>query len=418
MRELLQEIMASVRRNKLRTFLTGFSVAWGIFMLIVLLGSGNGLKNGVMSNFSDRATNSMAVFGGQTSMPYKGYQQGRRVLLKNEDMEMLKKEFPEIQEISGRVSHYGGALSYGRDYTTASLHGVTPDYPKIEGIKVLEGRFINESDVKERRKVIVIDENASKALFRGASGIGRQVVVDKMVFTVVGLCKGRSWGNQSECYLPMSTVLLAYMGGKPDIERAVFTVDGIHDEKQSEAFGNAVRKRLGAAHAFNPEDRSAVWIWDRLRNFLQTMMIFNGITMFVWIIGIGTLTAGVVGVSNIMLVTVRERTAEFGIRKALGARPYSVVRLVLLESVIITAFFGYIGMITGIGLMELVNFFMERAASGAASNTFTTFKNPTLDLSVIATATVVLVVAGMIAGYVPARRAARLKTIDALRFNK
>ncbi len=418
MRELFQEIMASASRNKLRTFLTGFSVAWGIFMLIVLLGSGNGLKNGVMSNFSDRTQNSMATYGGHTSMPYKGYEKGRAIYQKGGDTAALRRTFPQIGDIAAHAGHYGSELSYGKNYTKASLNGVSPEYAAIEGIKLQEGRFINAMDIKERRKVIVIDQTAANALFGGQSGIGREIVLDKMVYTVIGLCKVRSWGNDARCYLPLSTLQQTYQGGSENIGQIVFTLDGIDDKKQSEAFEAELRKDMAARHSFDPEDQSACYIWDRLLQYMQTMMIFNGITMFVWIIGIGTLTAGIVGVSNIMLVTVRERTAEFGIRKALGARPSSVVRLILVEAVVVTAFFGYVGMVAGVGLMELVNFFMERSAAAAPADSFSTFKNPTLDLPVVITATIVLVVAGVIAGYVPARRAARLKTIDALRFNK
>jgi len=418
MRELFQEIMASASRNKLRTFLTGFSVAWGIFMLIVLLGSGNGLKNGVTSNFSDRAKNSMATYGGHTSMPYKGYEKGRAIYQKGGDTAVLRRAFPQIKEIAAHAGHNGCELSYGKNYTKASLNGVSPKYAAIEGIKLIEGRFINEMDLKEVRKVIVIDQTAANALFGGQSGIGREVVLDKMVYTVIGLCNVRSWGNNARCYVPLSTLQQTYMGGSPNIGQIVFTMNGIEDKEQSEVFETELRKDMAARHTFDPEDRSAYYIWDRLLDYLQTMMIFNGIAMFVWIIGIGTLTAGIVGVSNIMLVTVRERTAEFGIRKALGARPSSVVRLILVEAIAVTTFFGYVGMVAGIGVMELVNFFMERAAAAAPSDSFTTFKNPTLDLSVVVTATIVLVVSGVIAGYVPARRAARLKTIDALRFNK
>ncbi|WP_300285543.1 ABC transporter permease [uncultured Alistipes sp.] len=418
MRELFQEILASAGRNKLRTFLTGFSVAWGIFMLIVLLGSGNGLKNGVTSNFSDRAKNSMATYGGWTSVPYKGYQKGRTIYQKGGDTAALRRTFPQIRKIAAHAGHPGSELSYGKNYTKATLNGVSPEYAEIEGVKLLEGRFINAADVREGRKVIVIDETAAAALFGGRSGIGTEIIVDKMVYTIVGLCKVRSWGNNATCYLPLSTVQQIYLSDNENIGQIVFTLEGIEDEKQSEAFEKELREYMAARHTFSPEDRSAYYIWDRLRNYMQTMMIFNGISMFIWIIGIGTLTAGIVGVSNIMLVTVRERTAEFGIRKALGARPSSVVRLILVEAIVITAFFGYVGMVAGVGLMELVNFFMERSAAAAPSDSFSTFKNPTLDLSVVVTATVVLIVSGVIAGYVPARRAARLKTIDALRFNK
>ena len=288
----------------------------------------------------------------------------------------------------------------------------------IVGIQIVEGRFINETDVKEKRKVVVLDDLACRVLFKdGGSPVGRMVQIDKMGYTVVGTYKGLSYSYTSQIYGPLSSVLLTYMGDKRDVASISFTVRGIDTEEQSDLFKRQLRTRLGAEHSFSPEDKSAIWINDRMESYQQTMTIFHGIALFIWIIGIGTLTAGIVGVSNIMLVTVRERTSEFGIRKAMGARPSSLVKLVLLESVLITAAFGYVGLIGGVGVMEAVNFFMDRAAAASPSQ-FSMFKNPTLDLSTAVSATLVLIVAGMIAGYVPARRAARIKAIDAMRHNK
>lgn len=419
MRELLLEIWTSVRRNRLRTFLTGFSVAWGIFMLIILLGSGNGLQNGVLSNFGDRAVNSVSLYGGYTSMPYGGYQSGRNIQLKTEDLQMLRRDFPEVRQVAARGWYsFAPKVSYGTEYTGASLIGATPELPGIDGIKILEGRFINQLDVDEFRKVVVVDENAVRILFKGESCIGKRVNVSGIDYTVVGLYKRRSYGNSSSFYIPISTGQLIYAQNRKTVGQTAFTVDGIETDAQSEALEKRVREKLAAAHSFDPNDRNAVWIWNQMRSYKEAMLIFRGIALFVWIIGIGTLTAGIVGVSNIMLVTVRERTSEFGIRKALGAKPASIVRLILTETVIITAFFGYIGMVLGVAVMEAVNYFLERASAAKGEDSFNIFLNPTLNLSVAVSATVVLIVAGLIAGYVPARRAARIKTIDALRFNK
>ena len=401
------------------TFLTGFSVAWGIFMLIVLLGSGNGLRNAMQDNFSGRAVNSMFIYSGQTSVPYKGFQSGRHIQINQRDMEILKTEFSDrIDKITASVWHNDAHISYGGEFTSATLYGVLPQTQPIDGIQIVEGRFINETDVKEKRKVVVLDDLACRVLFKdGGSPVGRMVQIDKMGYTVVGTYKGLSYSYTSQIYGPLSSVLLTYMGDKRDVASISFTVRGIDTEEQSDLFKRQLRTRLGAEHSFSPEDKSAIWINDRMESYQQTMTIFHGIALFIWIIGIGTLTAGIVGVSNIMLVTVRERTSEFGIRKAMGARPSSLVKLVLLESVLITAAFGYVGLIGGVGVMEAVNFFMDRAAAASPSQ-FSMFKNPTLDLSTAVSATLVLIVAGMIAGYVPARRAARIKAIDAMRHNK
>ena len=391
MREQLQEIASTISRNKLRTFLTGFSVAWGIFMLIVLLGSGNGLRNAMQDSFGDLAVNSMQVYGGRTSMPYKGFQSGRNITPNLDDIQVLTNEFPDqIDQIAASVYHWGANLAYGREYNTANLYGVTPKFPEIKGVRVTAGRFINETDIKERRKVVVLDDMTSKTLFKGADPIGKVIQIDKMGYTVVGLYKGNNYSYTPRIYSPISTVFQIYMANKRDVGDLSFTVKDIRTDEQSKDFKDRLYARLGAAHTFSPDDKSAMYIWDVMENYKQGQMIFNGIALFIWIIGIGTLIAGIVGVSNIMLVTVRERTFEF----------------------------GYIGMIGGVGIMELVNFFMERAAANAPQDSFEMFKNPTLDLSVTLSATLVLIVAGMIAGYVPARRAARIKTIDAMRHNK
>ena len=332
MREQLQEIASTISRNKLRTFLTGFSVAWGIFMLIVLLGSGNGLRNAMQDSFGDLAVNSMQVYGGRTSMPYKGFQSGRNITPNLDDIQVLTNEFPDqIDQIAASVYHWGANLAYGREYNTANLYGVTPKFPEIKGVRVTAGRFINETDIKERRKVVVLDDMTSKTLFKGADPIGKVIQIDKMGYTVVGLYKGNNYSYTPRIYSPISTVFQIYMANKRDVGDLSFTVKDIRTDEQSKDFKDRLFARLGAAHTFSPDDKSAMYIWDVMENYKQGQMIFNGIALFIWIIGIGTLIAGIVGVSNIMLVTVRERTFEFGIRKAMGAKPSSLVKLVLIR---------------------------------------------------------------------------------------
>lgn len=417
MREQLQEILATISRNKLRTCLTGFSVSWGIFMLIILLGSGNGLRNGVMSNFSDMALNSGSLWSGWTSKAYGGYQKDRRIRMEPSDIPLLKQQSSNMSEVSGRVSLYGKQISIEKEYATTHLNGVEPIYATIEGLKCVEGRFLNQSDVSELRKVVVIAESSAKILSPKSSTIGKNATIDGTVYRVIGVHKSRYHGNNPTAYIPLTTMQRLYSRNRY-LNEIVFTVDGIEDKQQSEEFEQKIVKTMAMAHSFDPTDTRAVRVWNATRDYLQTMMIFNGIELFIWIIGLGTLMAGIVGVSNIMLVTVRERTAEFGIRKSMGATPASLVRLVLVESVLITAVFGYLGLILGVGTMELVNIFLERQAASAAEGSMVIFLNPTLNLSVVFSATAVLVVSGMIAGYVPARRAAQLKTIDAMRFNK
>ena len=418
MRELLLEIWTSVRRNKLRTFLTGFSVAWGIFMLSILLGSGNGLKNGVVSNFGGYAINSIDLYGGRTSLPYAGYQKGRTIRLRNSDIELLRREFPEVIAVAAQAWIDGHTATYGREFTSVWLHGASPQIQRMEGDELALGRYINETDMRERRKTIVIDEPMRRTLFKGGDPLGKQVKIDSTMFTVVGVIAGDVQRNSSSCAIPLTTGQLIYRGDSPYLDNIIVTLRGIDTDEQMEAFEQRLMRRLAAEHGFDPEDRSAVWISNTMERYKQMMLIFNGITMFVWVIGLGTLLAGVVGVSNIMLVTVTERTAEFGIRKALGAKPSSIIRLILAESVMITAAFGYIGLVLGVAVMEGVAYLLERTPSPDDGFGGTMFLDPTLDLGIAASATAVLVLAGLVAGYVPAYRAARLKTIDALRHNK
>jgi len=416
MRELLLEIWTSVRRNKLRTCLTGFSVAWGIFMLSILLGTGNGLKLNVESEFDGYAVNSIDLYGGRTSKPYKGYQKGRRIRMRNSDLEIIAREFPEVDEVAANTWFSGQKAVYGKEFVSVWLNGALPKVARIEGRELSAGRFINETDIRKQRKVIVIDEQMRRTLFKGKDPQGERIKVGDAVFTVIGVLSGDAQRNSSSCYIPLTTGQLLYEANDPYVSNAILTVNGLDTDEAMDDFEKRLLRRLAAEHDFAPDDRSAIWIDNTLERYKSMQTVFFGINLFVWIIGLGTLLAGIVGVSNIMLVTVSERTFEFGIRKALGARPVSIIRLILTESVMITAVFGYIGLLLGVAATELATFVLERSASDdpGAKMLF----NPTLDLGTAVSATVVLVLAGLVAGYIPARRAARLKTIDALRYNK
>ncbi|MDE5906851.1 MAG: ABC transporter permease, partial [Alistipes sp.] len=355
MNELLLEIWTSVRRNKLRTFLTGFSVAWGIFMLVILLGSGNGLKNGVTANFGTYAVNSISLYGGWTSKPYKGYQKNRRIRMRNSDLEILRTEFPEIEEVAANAWFQTQTVTCGSEFTKAWLRGSLPQTGRIEGINLSAGRFIDEADIREYRKTIVIDEPMRRLFFGEEDPLGRQVRVGSSVFTIVGVQKGDAQRSNSSCYIPLTTGQLLYEANSPEVNNIIFTVQNIRTDQQMKEFEQRVLQRMAAEHDFAPDDESAIWLNNTMENYKNIMVVFAGINLFVWIIGLGTLLAGIVGVSNIMLVTITERTTEFGIRKALGARPSSIIRLILTESVAITAAFGYIGMVLGVATMELVN---------------------------------------------------------------
>lgn len=417
MKELLVEIFSSIRKNKLRSVLTGFSIAWGIFMLVILLGSGNGLKNGIMKNFSDMGNNNVIhISGGYTTIPYQGLPHWRKISLTEKEIDLLRTEFDEIEAlVLGLDLSNARNIVYDEYFMSSSTKAVSGNYNSVYQINIVAGRFINDRDVQLRRKVIVVDKKAADFLFKTTDPIGQSVELGGIAFTVVGVTDEKVWGSNAKSYVPLSTGSLVYAQGDTYNNISVIgVINEVASRQQLESLENNIRNRISRELRFDPKDRSALSVNNKLLNYLQTQMIFKGISIFVWIIGLGTLTAGIVGVSNIMLVTVRERTFEFGVRKALGARPRSIIRLILFESVMITALFGYLGMLAGVVVMEGVNMILKSAGPSQSSM----FVNPTLDIGIAISATIVLVLAGLVAGYLPARRAARLKTIDALRFNK
>ncbi len=410
------EIFSTIKKNKLRTFLTGFSVAWGIFMLIILLASGNGLQNGVMANFGDRALNTIEMWGRRTSKPYQGNASNRRITLDQKDYDLLDKQVKEADKIVPRASS-STAASYNFESINCNFDGVYPDEKIISGIKIKDnkGRFINDADMKERRKVAVINKRMKEALFKDEDPIGKTITSNSLNFKVIGVYEGNDWGNQNRAYIPFSTAQLLYNRGW-GFGSVTFSVKGLDTKKANEEFEKSLRQKLAALHQFHPEDTRAIGIYNTLEDYLQTMGIFNGIRIFVFAIGAGTLIAGIVGVSNIMLITVRERTREFGIRKALGAKPGSILQLILMESVLITSVFGYIGMVLGIGISEMINYVMEMSQTAAGGDQGPSiFQNPTVDLNIAGMATIVLIFAGVIAGYFPARKAVKVTAVEAMR---
>ncbi|MCK3683821.1 ABC transporter permease [Maribellus sp. YY47] len=411
-----QEIFATIKKNKMRTFLTGFSVAWGIFMLMILLGSGNGLSNGVSENFMRDAVNAMWLWSGRTSIPYQGLKEGRDIRFTNADYDVLK-DLEGIEYTSGRYYIGGNKFSYGNEYGEYTAITCHPDLREVENIEIVEGRFINQVDINETRKSVVLGKDIYDALFKNKNAIGEYVRVNNIPFKVVGICKEGGGTRHRNAYIPVSTGQKVFNGSNR-LHNFALTINATTLE-ESQAIEQRVRETLARKHKFEASDESAMGSYNKLEDVIQTMKIFQAIKIFIWIIGTGTLIAGVVGVSNIMLIVVKERTKEIGIRKAIGASPSSVIGLVLLESILITTVAGYIGLVMGTGLMELINLVVEKqyeiSAATNGGNGETIFRNPTVDLGVAMTATLLLVVAGAIAGYIPAKRAARIKPIEALR---
>ncbi len=417
----LREIWSTMKKNKLRTFLTGLSVAWGIFMLVVLLGASNGLRNGIMYNFRDMADNRIEMWPRWTSKPWKGMRASRRLVFKDEDYYMLKREHPEIVLCSATVNH-SDTLTYDKEYFTGETNGVFPDHALINFVQFYpgKGRFINDTDIRDKRKVIVLSPRMAEVLFHDKNPLGEYVRCGHIMFQVVGIYHDKNMSNNSPAYIPFSTAQLLYNKGR-GFYNLSFTAKGVTTEEENEAFEQRLRASLAKSHKFDPTDKSAIGMW----NTGNQMRIFNnmtgGIILFIWIVGISTLMAGIVGVSNIMLVTVRERTREIGIRKAIGAKPSSILKPIIIESILITAAFGYIGMVTGIGVVEVFNYGMttlganDAPAGGNPGEDFTLFRNPSVSLSIAVSATIILIIAGVFAGYFPARKATKISAIEAMR---
>lgn len=417
--DIWYEIISTVRRNKLRTFLTGFSVAWGIFMLIVLLGSGNGLMNGFTSNFADRATNSIKVYGGRATKTFEGMQKGRAIGLDGTDLLYSGAKFPgQVGVVGGLLKVNNRTISRGDEYVVCSLVGVEPSYVEIEPYRVAagNGRFINKLDVDERRKVIVIHPRTAETLFKGEDAVGKTVNVNGIVYKVAGVYVQNKERNDQDAFIPLSTARHVYARGDR-VDQILFTTAGLDTREKGDRFERAYREMIAENHRFDPTDRGAIWMWNRFTFFLQFLDAQQIIQIAIWVIGIFTLLSGVVGVSNIMLIAVKERTKEFGIRKALGASPASILWLIILESVIITTFFGYIGMVGGIALTEWGARLFDAQAAAQSTDflQFTIFKDPTVGLGTALSFIGLLVAAGTLAGFFPARKAVRIKPIEALR---
>ena len=415
MRDIITEIWSTARRNKLRTALTGFAVAWGIFMLIVLLGAGNGLINASMNNNSRFIANSMAIFGGTTSKPYKGLKEGRYVPLKDKDITTTETQFMEnIDEVGARVSQPATTISLGENYVSTTLEGVYPNHEQTDKMEMRSGRFINQIDMKEKRKVLVLgDKQAEELTHNVESLVGKYLKVGAFAFRVVGIYKEKQ-NSSASAYTAYTTLQTVY-GKSNQPERIVFTFHGLNTEKANEDFEKEYRAKLNTAHQADPEDESALWIWNRYTQNLQMETGMGIIRTALWIVGLFTLLSGIVGVSNIMLITVKERTREFGIRKAIGAKPWSILKLIIVESVIITTFFGYIGMVLGVAANEYMDATLGHDVIDTGLFKTTMFVNPTVGLDVCIEATMVMVIAGTLAGLVPALKASRIRPIEALR---
>lgn len=418
MRDIINEIGNTIRHNRLRTALTGFSVAWGIFILIVLLGAGNGLINAMLSNNKRFLSNSMMVFGGNTSKAFDGLNEGREIELNDRDMLITETLFADnITSMGAEIERGGCVLTLNDNYTTGiNISGVYPNDVQINKRVMLTGRFVNDKDLNDKRKCIVINSDMAKELLPHSpmSVCGKDISMDNLSFRVVGIYESEKNKMGNTAFIPFTTFRGIY-GSGDKAGNLVFSFENITSEHANEEFSKSLRAALNTNHRAAPDDENSVWIWNRFLQNLNMNTATGMLTKALWVIGLLTLLSGIVGISNIMLITVKERTKEFGIRKALGAKPWSILRLIIVESVAITTFFGYIGMVTGIG----ANLYMDATIGHTEVDNglfqAQMFLDPTVGIGVCVQATILMVIAGTIAGLIPARKAARTRPIEALR---
>lgn len=417
MRELIKEIWSTSKRNKLRTSLTGFAVAWGIFMLIFLLGAGNGLINAQLQQSTRFLANSMRVFPGETSKAYKGLKEGRSITLNDRDILISNQTYGQyVDDVGGRLEQYNVNINYGDNYVASqSLVGVAPTHPKIDKTELIAGRFINEIDMKDQRKNVVLSRSQTKELSKDyRSLVGKNVKISNLNFQVVGIYKDDESRNNTEAFIAYSTIKTIYAKGD-DAGSLEFTIKNLKTQEDNEQFEKNYRASINNNHQAAPDDDRTIWLWNR---YMDNIQMNQGIAIMqtaLWIVGLFTLLSGIVGVSNIMLITVKERTREFGVRKAIGAKPWSILKLIITESIIITSFFGYIGMVCGVAANEIMDATIGHTTIDTGLFKAAMFVNPTVGLGTCIGATIAIVIAGTIAGLIPAIKAARIRPIEALR---
>ena len=420
MRDLLTEIWMSIQRNKLRTCLTGFAVAWGIFMLIVLLGAGNGLRSTTEANSQGLQMNSIEVWPGETGKPYDGLKQGRPIEFTDEDIRLTKSEtFSDVvDDVAPRLQASGSVtLVYAGKHVSAGLDGVTSELEKVESARtMLAGRFINRFDDEQKRKVIVLGSNTAALLNeKDPLGlVGQEIKVNNFLCKVVGIYKAQSSMMGNTAYIPYGTLKAIYAKGEK-MDFYSFSFHGLKTEKENEAFETKYRSIINRAHRAAPDDKSATYLWNNYTTGLKISKSMDITNIALWVVGLFTLLSGIVGVSNIMLISVKERTHEFGIRKAIGAKPWSITKLILSESVVITAAAGYIGMFLGMIACEIMTLKLGGQTKSVMGMEIASGGDYSVGMDVALEATLVLIIAGCLAGLIPALKAAKVRPIEALR---
>lgn len=404
--DLANEIMATLRNNKLRTALTGFAVSWGIFLLIVLLSVSRGLVNGMESMFAQRDTETVSIRGGYAQKAFKGLKENRRIRLKDSDMGVLESQNANvIADVAAQVSNDSAKVTSSKDYLTGGYRGVYPTEQRNSGLNIVKGRFINQNDINQRRRVAVINEESAKTLFGEKDPVGQLVEICELSFTIVGTYK-QEW--RRDVYIPYSTAR-SMSGGSDRVNNITVKLKNVKTLEESDAAESGFRSTLGRLHSFAEDDSGSLWIWNRFSDYMRSSTAMGAIGMAVWVIGLLTMLSGIVGVSNIMFVSVRERTHEIGVRRAIGAKPRSILKQIILESVAITTLFGYVGIVLGVLVSQGIAMLTESGGDGSP------IKDPTVDIAIAIQVTLVLIIAGALAGLFPAMKSLKIKPVEALR---
>ncbi len=418
-RDAWHEVTQALLRNRLRTLLTASGIFWGIFILIVMLGFGNGIEGGVKKSMAGYATNALYLWGNETSMPYQGLSPGRRISLDNDDTDAILAQVDGVGHLAPRVrlGRYRSRrdIAYGNKVTDAEVSGDLPGYEKILPMAIDTGRFLNPLDVAQKRKVAVIGERIHADLFgEDSNPIGKQIQIRQISFTVIGIFKPEHYGDNRErmsslVFTPLSTFQQVFNYGQSIGFYALVPKPGY----SSRGVADDIKALLQKRHRVDPRDARAIGDWNTESEFIRIRNLFTGIRAFIWTVGVATLLAGVFGVSNIMLIAIRERRREFGLRKSIGATPSDVIRMIILETATLVSGAGFLGLFAGLGALYAIDLFTRPITSAVDSDVL--FSTPTVDMKVAIAAIAALIIASLLAALIPARHAMRIDPVEALR---